>query len=140
MSRTTHNVGKPGFILGSNYDTNDGRQIDWDNVSDVDADGNKVVKAGTIMAELGTGLLAPRKEGVQDATPEDYPATCLLLTTITEGDNVDAISGYGVVLGGVVFSNLLPDNGAADFDAWLTELKENGTGFVFETYSDSRSN
>lgn len=140
MGRTTFNVGKPGFVLGGNYDANDGRQIDWDNVSDVNSAGKKEILGGTIMAETANGKLAPRKEGVQDATPEDYPATCILLATATEGVSTDALTGYGVVLGGVVYKNFLEDNEHADFEDWLTELKENGTGFEFETYSDSRTN
>ena len=137
MGRTESNVGSPGFILGANYDANDGRQIDWANVTGTE--GSKTVPGGTIMAETADGLLAPRKAGVQDATPDDYPATCILLASAEQSNNNDALSGYGVVLGGVLFSNLLQDTADPDFDSWLTELKENGTGFVFETYDDDRT-
>jgi len=137
MARTESNVGSPGFILGANYDANDGRQIDWANVTGTE--GSKTVPGGTIMAEVDNGLLAPRKAGVQDTVPADYPATCILLASAEQSNNNDALSGYGVVLGGVVFSNLLQDTLEANFDSWLTELKDNGTGFVFETYDDDRT-
>jgi|AntDeeMinimDraft_6_1070357.scaffolds.fasta_scaffold03751_2 hypothetical protein len=137
MGRTESNVGSPGFILGANYDANDGRQIDWANVTGIE--GSKAVAGGTIMAETANGLLAPRKAGVQDTVPADYPATCILLASAEQSNNNDALSGYGVVLGGVVFSNLLQDTLEANFDSWLTELKDNGTGFVFETYDDDRT-
>jgi len=137
MARTESNVGSPGFILGANYDANDGRQIDWANVTGIE--GSKAVAGGTIMAETANGLLSPRKAGVQDTVPADYPATCILLASAEQSNNNDALSGYGVVLGGVVFSNLLQDTLEANFDSWLTELKDNGTGFVFETYDDDRT-
>jgi len=139
MARTESNVGSPGFILGANYDANDGRQIDWANVTGTE--GSKTVPGGTIMAEVDNGLLAPRKADVLDnqTTPVAYPSTSILLATAEQSNNNDALSGYGVVLGGVVFSNLLQDTLEANFDSWLTELKDNGTGFVFETYDDDRT-
>jgi hypothetical protein len=205
MGRTTFNVGKPGFILGSNYDTNDGRQIDFDRVPDSfkNADAKKEVPAATVVSEVGSGKVVPRSSTkgtvsnltqsagtatatqtahgyetgdvvtISGATQAEYngdhqitvvdadtytfavdsgattpatgtitahiKATAILLATAIEGDDVDAISGHGVVLGGVIFKNLLEEDDNSDFDTWLSELKEAGTGFVFETYSDNRS-
>ncbi|MDZ7658073.1 hypothetical protein [Fodinibius sp.] len=208
MSRTTSNVGKPGFILGVNYDANDGRQVDFSRVptSFENADGNKELPGGTVVSELGSGKVVPRSStkaaitnltedgtGTATATAADHGyevgdeikitgagvdayngtwtiatvpdadtftfdgvsgspaddgsgatavivAMGILLATALQGDTQDAISGYGLVIGGVVFKNLLEEDGNSDFDTWLSELKENGTGFVFESYSDDRSN
>lgn len=205
MSRTTSNVGKPGFILGVNYDANDGRQVDFDRVpaSFENADGNKELPGGTVVSELGSGKVVPRsstKGSITNLTETGETATAteaghgrevgdeitiegageagyngtwtiasvvdadnytfdvgatvvddstgatvytkasgILLATALEGDDIDAISGYGLVIGGVVFKNLLEEDGNGDFDTWLSELKEAGTGFAFETYSDDRS-
>lgn len=204
MSRTTETVGTPGFILGVNYDANDGRQVDFDRVpaSFENADGNKEVPGATVVSELGSGKVIPRSatkgtisnldetgetatatenghdrevgdevtiEGantdayngtwtitsvsenswdfeIGETVAEDtdggtvyMKASAILLATALEGDNIAAKSGYGVVLGGVVFKNLLAQSDHSDFDTWLSELKEAGTGFVFEEYSDDRS-
>lgn len=207
MSRTTSNVGKPGFILGVNYDANDGRQVDFDRVpaSFENADGNKELPGATVVSELGSGKVVPRSSqkaaitnltedgsGTATATAADHgyeagdevkitgadvdayngtwtiasvpdadtftfdgveggPAddgsgataviesSGILLATALEGDTEDAISGYGLVIGGVVFKNMLEESDNSDFDTWLSELKEAGTGFAFETYSDDRS-
>jgi len=205
MGRTNYNVGRPGFILGVNYDANDGRQVDFDRVpvSFKNSDGNKKVPGGTVVSETGAGKVVPRSStkgtvsnltqtsGTATATQTAHgyetgdtvtiagadqaeyngdhvitvtdadtytfsvdsgattPATgtitayikadAILLASAVENDNNAALSGYGVVIGGVVFKNLLQESGNADFDTWLSELKEAGTGFAFETYSDDRT-
>lgn len=110
MGRTTSTVGTPGFVLGDHYDANDGRQIDWANVTNKDSDGNKTVPAGTIMvleddnANSAEGKIAPRSLGLKNGagTPVEYEATCILLATAKETSKTDSLSGYGVVLGGVI--------------------------------------
>ena len=60
-------------------------------------------------------------------------ATCLLATNAQENSDTDA-PGYGVILGGVIYSNMLPVT--LDSTA-VTALKAAGTGFVFQTYQDN---
>lgn len=63
----------------------------------------------------------------------------LLQTTIGEDNKNRPINGQALIVGGVIYTNLLPDSGEADFDTYLSELRDNGAGFVFETYGDDRS-
>lgn len=101
--------------------------------------GSKVLPAGTPVGDaLGSGKVAPR-------IVTTNPAIGLLETAAVENDVSAAISGVGIVIGGVVFENLLPA-------AWLsgtpkvlasavkTELQTAGvgTGFAFQQYGDSR--
>lgn len=97
-------------------------------------DGYKVLPAGTVCGTLlGSGKISPRVASTN-------PATCILLTNAEEDSRVHAITGYGVVRGGVIYENLLPD---ATGDPkvlptdYKTELNANGTGFSFSQYSDS---
>lgn len=109
-----------------------GSIVDWANVpaSFVDAGtGKKVLPAGTAVAETAAGLV-PR-----DGT---NAATGLLASDATEGLASDARTGYGVLKGGAVYGNLLPDAGDAAFATIQTELKAAGP-FVFLTYADSRA-
>lgn len=92
----------------------------------------KAIPAGTIMAELDSGKLVPRAVSGADT------ATHILESTASESD-VTGHAGYGVLVGGVIFSNLLPDAGAANFSTWLGELAAAGvgTGWHWSTYADN---
>ena len=117
-----------------------GRQIDWANVGAGFIDpttGKKILKAGTVVGELlGAGKISPR-------VVTTNPATGILETDAVEGSKTDALSGYGMIIGGVLFEALLPDSTGSPRtlpSAMKTELQAAGvsTGFVFEKYEDVR--
>jgi len=62
-------------------------------------------------------------------------ANGLIRTNAIEGEPSHSLSGYGVVVGGVVYGNLLP---VSLTDTYKSELQDHGSGFVFETYEDNR--
>lgn len=140
MPRTTtynsraHFVADPQSIVRSNG----GRQIDWANVAAgyVDATtGKKVLPAGTVVGDLlGSGKVSPR-------VVTTNPAMGILETSATEGEPHAALSGYGVIIGGHLLANLLPDatgTPAVLAAAVVTELNAAGTGFAFSQYNDAR--
>jgi hypothetical protein len=138
MGREEFTVSDPGFVADpGSIALSTGRQVAWDEVpADYeDSNGEKFLPAGTIVSELPDGKVVPRKDGVEYAGD----AVGLLRTSAHEGSRVAALSGYGVVVGGVVFENLLPDHGQGAFDTWKGELHSAGPGFRFETYEDSRA-
>lgn len=90
---------------------------------------DKVIPAGTVMCELSSGLVVPRV-----VRPGSETAIGLLLSTATENSKSDALSGYGIIVGGVIYETLLPET----ITSYKTELETNGTSWVWATYSDSR--
>lgn len=139
-TRTTTRVGRPGFVVdGPSLELNSGRQIDWANVAAgfIDAaTGKKVLPAGTVIGELlGAGKISPR-------VLTTNPATGLLATTAIEGDRSAALSGYGVIVGGVIYEALLPDSSGSPkvlAAAIKTELGTAGCTFKWELYTDNRA-
>lgn len=92
----------------------------------------KVIPAGTVMCELSTGYVVPRAD-----RPGSEAAIGLLMSTATEAaftPNSDSLSGYGIIVGGVIYETLLPET----ITSYKTELETNGTSWVWATYSDSR--
>lgn len=89
----------------------------------------KVIPAGTVMCELSSGKVVPRA-----ARPGSEAATGILWSTATQNSPSDALSGYGIIVGGVIYETLLPET----ITSYKTELETNGTSWVWETYSDSR--
>lgn len=92
----------------------------------------KVIPAGTVMCELSSGKIVPRAD-----RPGSETAIGLLWSTATEAAymaNNDALTGYGVIVGGVIYETLLPET----ITSYKTELETNGTSWVWATYSDSR--
>ncbi len=139
MGRTTYSPSRPGFIADPGSITrNSGRQIDWANVADSykNADGKKVLPAGTVIGELlGGGKISPR-------VVTTNPATGILESTAVEGDVSASRSGHGVIVGGVLYENRLPDASGDPKKlaaAVKTELNAAGTGFAFEQFGDSRA-
>lgn len=64
----------------------------------------------------------------------------LIITDATQGSLTDAATGYGMVVSGVVWENLLPDSVAGSLSAaYKAALQSCGQGFVFETYADNRA-
>lgn len=94
--------------------------------------GPKVVKAGTIVAELASGKVIPRKSVTGAET-----ALGFLVSDAAEGDRSAARTGYGVIVGCVAYEELLPDNAEAGFDTWIGEIRDNGGWVRLETYADS---
>jgi hypothetical protein len=97
----------------------------------------KYVKGGTVMGELlGAGKISPR-------IVTTNPASCILLADAREDAVEDALSGYGILLGGPIYENLLPDaTGGPPATlpaAFKTELAAaaGATGFGWHTYQDT---
>lgn len=109
---------------------------DAEATSDYTGSGDKrMIPAGTVMARLTSGKLIPRR----DVTGSEE-ACGLLASDADEKSQFDAKSGYGLVVGGTVYENLMPDaddsgNLAAGYK---TELAANTLGFLFFDYEDSR--
>lgn len=136
MPRTTTSLSRLPFVADPHsVIRNSGRQIDWANVSATNADGKKIVYAGTVVGELlGTGKVSPR-------VATTNPATGIMETTAVQGETFAALSGYGVIIGGHFYENMLPDATGSPKTlaaAVKTELNANGFVFSFEQYGDNR--
>lgn len=100
--------------------------------------GPKFLPAGTVVGSLldGTGKVSPR-------VVTTNPAIGLLETNATDDPlSTDAKSGYGIMVSGVFYENLLPDSSGAPkvlASAIKTELAAAGAGFVFQQYADNRT-
>ena len=133
MPRTTHTVSNPTFVADpASISRSTGRQVDWENVDDA------FVNAETGLKELPAGLRVYEQASgkiVDAAGDSDGTLLGILETNAIEGDRSAALTGYGVIIGGVVFLELLPE--ALDGSA-QTALKAVGTGFAFESYADNR--
>lgn len=135
MPRTTSYPSRAAFIADPNSIVRDtGRQIDWAHVATdgtYGATGSRVIPAGTVMGQLlsGASTISPR-------VVTTNPAVGILETDAVENDPSAAASGYGFILGGAVYQNLLA-SGVPD-GTTKTELNAAGTGFAFLTYSDAR--
>ena len=91
--------------------------------------GQKEIVAGTVMCQLSSGKIVPRV-----VRPGSEEARGLLMTSAQEDNRADAKTGYGMIVGGVIYEDLLPET----ITSYKTELETNGTSWVWETYSDSR--
>ena len=93
------------------------------------------IPAGTCMAELSSGKVIPRVLATSET------AIGFLATNASQNDHSAALSGYGIIIGGALYENLLPDaNGGATISAtYKTELQTAGvgTGFAFVAYADN---
>jgi hypothetical protein len=89
----------------------------------------KVIPAGTVVCQLSSGKIVPRA-----ARPGSEEAIGILWSTASENSNEDALTGYGVIIGGVIYENLLPET----ITSYKTELETNGTTFAWMTYADTR--
>lgn len=98
--------------------------------------GSKVIPAGTAMAELSSGKIVPRVD-----RPGSETATGLLASSAAEDDESAASSGVGLVVGGVIYENILPSYVAGEpWDTIKGELNTAGVGFfIWESYADDRS-
>jgi hypothetical protein len=129
-TRTTYVVATPGFIVDhSSITRNDGRVVDWPTVAAGFVDpntGKKRIPAGTLMGEVTPGGMV---------VPNTAAPIGLLASDAVEGDRSAALSGYGIIKGGVIFQNLLP--GGVPSGASKTALDAAGTKFAWETYADN---
>lgn len=135
-TRSTRVVSGAGFVADEHSVDllPTGRQIDWDAVDEsyADADtGKKVVPAGTVMYEVTPGGKMAPADAV-GAAPADERVLGLLRTNAIEGDKSAATSGYGVIIGGAIYEDLLPVPGQ------VAGLADVGKGFAFYPYSDDR--
>lgn len=110
--------------------------LENDDEARVGRGGRKRVPAGTVMVELASGKLVPRS-----ARPGAETAVGILETDADQDSKTDSLSGYGLILGGVLYENMLPDaTGAPKVlpAAYKTELQTAGvgTGFAFRQYED----
>lgn len=106
--------------------------------------GSKSLPAGKAIAELSSGKIVPRSDA-----PGSEVCAGFLETNAFEDDVSAALTGYGVIIGGNLYENLLPDAdvyGASTGVIAVTYKNElasatNGkaTGFAFEQYRDTRS-
>jgi len=139
--RTQHTgLSHPGFVAdqGSQLRSNGGRQVAWDLVPDGTygvGGGRKRIPAGTIMTEIvggdDEGKVVPTAAGAAGATGQQFVAE-----TDMDSHNLNhAISGYGMLVGGVLYENLLPEGAPAA--GAKTALNANGS-FIWMTYHDSR--
>jgi hypothetical protein len=95
----------------------------------------KSLPAGTSMDLLASGLVVPSALGTGGVT-----AYGLLATNAHEGAREDAATGYGMILGGVIYENLLPEatgSPAVINSTWKTELLARGNIWQFLQYSDN---
>lgn len=137
MALTTSRLGASGFVVDPHsIDRDNGHQVDWANVTALNADGKKYIPAGTVVGSLlGNGKISPR-------VVTTNPAVGLIETTAIENDSNAALTGYGLIVGGVINENLLPDATGTPrvlAAAVKTELANAGTGFSWRQYSDGRT-
>jgi hypothetical protein len=99
--------------------------------------GKKFIPAGTAMVIYAANkMMVPRA-----ARPGSETAFCLLASNAIEDAPHNAMSGFGCIIGGAVYQNLLPDFANAAWATFKTELNTAGvgTGFAWITYEDSRA-
>lgn len=142
--RTTKNTGTQGFVgdASSLERVPGGRMIDWTNVTAGVAgavalpDGRKVLPAGCVVGELlGSGAVSPR-------VVTTNPAFGILETDAIQDSLWHASTGVGILTGGVLMENLLPDATGGPPKvlpgAMKTELAAAGCTFKFYEYQDVR--
>jgi hypothetical protein len=148
-TRTTSTNALPAFICDpQSLEQIQGRQVSWDGVDDsfIDATtGKKRLPAGTIVDEIAsTGKIIEHGGTDNSVSPPESGSTLgILISEANEDAPSEALSGYGVLIGGVVFDNLLPDatgGPPASIGSTLkTALATAGCRFYYEVYVDSRA-
>lgn len=105
--------------------------------------GVKRIRAGTVLAELPSGKVIPRAD-VDIVADPTHTAAGIAETEMEEGNRNDALTGYGMLIGGALYENLLPEaTGTPKVLPALfkTELAAAAgvLGFAFHQYGDSRA-
>lgn len=144
MGSTTYQISRPTWLVDWKNTPRDlGHPVDWDSADPerANAQGKKYIPDGTIMALLDGGAMIPAAdvgldlEGGNQTGAET--AVGLLIGEANESDRSDALTGYGLLRGGVVYENLLPDAEDEDFETWLGEMAANGSVFVYTSHVNS---
>ena len=99
----------------------------------------RTIKAGTVVCALSSGKIVPR-----EIRPASETSIGLLEADAVYQDKSAALSGHGVIVGGVIYENLLPEasgSPATISSTFKTELQTAGvgTGFAFRQYADDRA-
>ncbi len=141
-TRNTYQLSRATWLVDwENAPRGLGHQIDWDSVDParVDGRGKKYIPDGTIMAKLTSGKIIPRRDVAltEGNALGTETAAGILIGQANEDDKGDALTGYGLLLGGIVYNNLLPDFGHANLATWKTELETNALTFVYQTHANS---
>jgi hypothetical protein len=130
MGYTEHaGFSRPDFLADqSSAERTSGRQIAWDEVSDdfIGTDGKKALPSGTPVAPAADG------RRIIEAPDAGTGAYGLLEGPAHEDEDAAPLSGYGVIIGGVVYEQLVPGITAGIKTAL-------GDRFFFEQYADSRT-
>jgi len=134
-------IADPGFMRRHPS----GRQVKWAAVSEDfidEATGKKRLKAGQVVSELADGSVIEYGGTDASASPDETPTTAvgLLASEANEDAPAEALSGYGIITGGVVWENLLPNAEAGELPAGTkTALTNGGAAFQYHTYEDDRA-
>jgi hypothetical protein len=206
MGLTTRTVATMRYVVDeTSLERAGGHLIDWDSVTNTNADGTKHVEAGTVVSRTSAGLLQPRAfsvaptsivvssnvatvtlvghgfsageyvtisganesyvngtfeiASVPDADTFTYATTGadatatgtiamsrravgILETDATQNAPAASLSGYGLLVGGVLYETLLPDATGSPLAlpaAYKTELTAAGCTFKYVVYADSRA-
>jgi hypothetical protein len=133
MGRTTYTgFSRPDFLADqSSAERTSGRQIAWDEVdaSFDGADGKAFIPSGHPVTDAADG-----KRIIPVVAANDENAWGLLEGPAHEDDEVSGaapLTGYGVIVGGVVYEQLIPGLSA--------DAKTALSRFFFEEYADSRA-
>lgn len=94
----------------------------------------KRVKAGTVMDLQADGQIVPSAMASGGLT-----AYCILETDADELSQSDSATGYGCIISGAIYENLLPEaTGSPEVidSTWKTELLARGGFWIFNQYAD----
>lgn len=92
--------------------------------------GVKSLPAGTVMVEIS----ASKKICPRASRPSSETATGFLASAAHQDSKTDALTGYGMIIGGTVYQNLLPEG--TPNSTVKNELQAAGTGFAWEDYAN----
>lgn len=131
ISNLTATSGTVTVTTGSDHNYEVGDEVTISGTSNYDGtfEVTAVPSSNTFEYELGS---TPADEGSGTVVIE---ARGLLYANAEENSKTDSLSGYGVIVGGVVYENLLP---VSLTDTYKSELQDHGTGFSYESYQDTR--
>jgi hypothetical protein len=137
------NTIRPGFIVDfQSMDQGVGGQISWAEVPDAykDPAGYKNIPAGKVMVVVPTGLTAGKLVPHDSTAAAGATEFCLLTSGAYENSKVAAISGYGTIVGGVIYENLLPDSSGSPrvIAAPLKTGLNNSGKFTWQRRAESR--
>lgn len=125
MTRTTvYDDAVPFVAQPSSLDYDMGRNIDWDNAAAA-----TTIPAGTAMSILADGTICPYA-----SRPAVEVALGLLVASANKDDR-SGYAGHGLIIGGGIFENLLPDFAGG---AWATIKGDLSGAFHWMTYEDDR--